>query len=148
MNTCFLWQDKPATAPAPAAAPAAAPQTTQPAKGSEGDPAAAPKSSGWMEFMPFILIFVVFWFLLIRPQRKQQKERERMLSNLKKNDHVLTSGGIYGIVDRIKDNEVILKIDEKNDIRVRVARAAVTNIEKVSGVEGEAKPDVPGEAQK
>lgn len=112
-------------------------QTQEPAKapeGGEGAPA-PPQGNPWFSMLPFILMFVVMWFLLFRPQRKQAKEREMMISNLKKNDHVLTNGGIFGIVDRVKDNEVVLKIDEKNDVRVRVAKSAIAAVVKVSGTE-------------
>lgn len=92
-----------------------------------------------IQFAPLILIFFLFWILLIRPQRRQQRERNAMLSALKKNDHVVTSGGVLGIVDRIKENEVILKVDEKNDVRIRVLRSAIVDIRKVSGASDEDK---------
>jgi len=86
----------------------------------------------WQLF-PFVIIFALFWFIMIRPQRRQEKERRAMLDALKENDHVLTSGGLFGIVARIKDNEVYLKVDEKSDVRLRVARSAIVSVEKVSG---------------
>ena len=85
--------------------------------------------------IPFVIIFVIFYLLLIRPQRRQQKEREKMISALKKNDHVITTGGVCGVVDRIKDNDVYLRVDEKSDVKLRVIRSAIAVVEKVSGAE-------------
>lgn len=81
------------------------------------------------------LIFVVIYFMMIRPQRKQAKERDSMIAALKKNDHVLTSGGIFGIVDKVRDKEVVLKIDEKSDVRLRVTKSAIAAVVKDSGAE-------------
>jgi len=62
-------------------------------------------------FLPIIFIFIIFYFLLMRPQQKKQKEYERMLSGLKKNDEVVTNGGIHGTILNIKDDTLTLKID-------------------------------------
>ena len=61
-------------------------------------------------FLPIILIFVIFYFLLIRPQQKQRKNHQSLLSNLKVGDNVLTSGGIYGRVTGLKDDKVTVEI--------------------------------------
>jgi preprotein translocase subunit YajC len=129
MDMRFLLQDP----------PAGAGQTGQPPKGGEGGPDAGP--SPWLNVLPLVVIFAIMWILLIRPQRRQQKQRDQMIANIKKNDHVLTSGGIFGIVDQVKDDRVILKIDEKHDVRVRVAKTAITGVEKVAGAEGDTKPE-------
>lgn len=92
--------------------------------------------------VPMILMLVVFWFMMMRPAKREQAAREDMLKNLKKNDHVLTSGGMYGIVDRVGDHEVILKIDEAKGVKIRMARSAIASVIKVA-VGG--KPD--GDAQ-
>ena len=112
----------------------------------------AAKSSGSSDFLtgilPLVLIFVVFWFLLIRPQKKQQKERDLMIANLKKNDHVLTHAGIYGIVKQINDQDFVLCIDENKDVRVKVSRTAIAAVIKTSGGgEGEAKPETSEKAK-
>ena len=75
-----------------------------------------------------IAIFAIVYFLLLRPQRKREKERVQMLQNIKKNDRVLTSGGIFGIVISVGKDEVTLKIDETNNVRVRCALHAVTGV--------------------
>jgi preprotein translocase subunit YajC len=78
------------------------------------------------------LIFAVFYFLLIRPQRKKeqdrQKQREEMLKNLKKNDHIVTIGGMHGIVASVTETDVVLKADEKSDIRLRFTRDAISRV--------------------
>lgn len=81
-----------------------------------------------LSFLPIILIFVIFYFLLIRPQQKRAKEHRNLLANLKEGDEVLTSGGIYGRITGIKDDKITVEISEK--VRVRVNRghiAAVIN---------------------
>ena len=76
-------------------------------------------SSGIGQFIPLILIFVIFYFFLIRPQQKKAKEHKLMTENLKRGDQIITSGGIIGTVDRVMDNdraEVILGEDTKVEI--------------------------------
>ena len=69
------------------------------------------------------LIFVVMWFFMIRPQRKQQKELQTFRDGLKKGDKVVTIGGIYGTVVEVKDNTLLLEIDK--DVKIRVAKTSV-----------------------
>ena len=78
----------------------------------------APQGGGWSMWVMLILIFVVMWFFMIRPQRKQQKELEKFRSELKRGDKVITSGGIYGTVDEVKERTVLLKVD--GDVKLRV----------------------------
>jgi preprotein translocase subunit YajC len=88
-------------------------------------------------------IFVVFYLLLIRPQQKKerdkQKQRQEMLKNLTRNDHVATIGGMHGIVASVTDTEVVLKVDEKNDVRIRFAREAISRVVTDEGEEGDRK---------
>jgi preprotein translocase subunit YajC len=133
LNTwTFDSQDAPAPPPAGAPVPAPATNTTT---GTAAPGAQQPQGSFLVQMVPFIIIFILFYMLLIRPQRRQQKEREKMITALKKNDHVITSGGICGIVDRIKDNDVYLRVDEKSEVRLRVIRSSIAVVEKVSGAE-------------
>ena len=81
---------------------------------------------GLAQMIPFVLIFVVFYFLLIRPQQKKAKDHRVMLENLKKGDSVITQGGIYGKVASISDQVVTLEIADK--VRVRVARSHIAGI--------------------
>jgi len=83
--------------------------------------------------IPFGLMFLLLYFIMIRPQKKKGQERLRMLSDIKKNDHVLTTGGIYGVVTAVKDNEVTLKIDEDNNVKIRLAKSAIVGVEKSVG---------------
>ncbi len=76
--------------------------------------------------LPFLIIFLAFYFLIIRPQRKQEQERRKMLANLQKNDYVLTSGGIYGTIVQVKDDEITFKIDE--NVKVKLAKSAVVSV--------------------
>ena len=74
--------------------------------------------------IPLILIFVVFYFLLIRPQSKQRKEHDNLLKNLKAGDKVLTSAGIYGVVANVKDKSVLVKIAD--NVKVEMNKSAIT----------------------
>jgi len=86
-----------------------------------GSPGAA--GGGLTALMPLILIFVIFYFLLIRPQQKKQREHRQMLDRLSKGDKVVTSGGIHGTIDKIKENTVILKIAD--NMRIVVTKSAI-----------------------
>ena len=83
-----------------------------------------------MQFMPLILIFVVFYFLLIRPQQQKAKEHKAMLADLKRNDDVITSGGLYGKIMALTDKVVTLEIAP--NVRVRVDRQQIASLVKGS----------------
>ena len=70
-----------------------------------------------------LLIFVIMWFFMIRPQRKQQKELQKFRDSLKKGDKVVTIGGIYGTVVELKDKSVLIEVDK--DVKIRVDRNAL-----------------------
>ena len=75
--------------------------------------------SGIGQFIPLILIFVIFYFFLIRPQQKKVKEHKIMVENLKRGDKVITSGGIFGTIDRVIDNEKVeVTISENTKVEV------------------------------
>ncbi len=89
--------------------------------------AGGPGGSSWMSFVPIVLMIVIFYFLLIRPQQKKEKDRKSMISELKRGDKVLTVGGMYGTVDSISDEIVVLKFSgntkaefSKNAIQTKV----------------------------
>ncbi len=84
-----------------------------------------------VQLLPMILIFVVFWFFLIRPQRKKDKEAQQMLNNLKVGDRVCTIGGIYGTIARIKDDVLTIEVGEAKT-QLKVARWAIKNIDTLS----------------
>ena len=82
-------------------------------------------------FLPIILIFVIFYFMLIRPQQKKQKDFEKMLKELKKNDEVVTSGGIHGTILNVKDDVLTLKIDD--NVKIDVNKSAIGYVKKSRG---------------
>ena len=82
-------------------------------------------------FLPMILIFVVFYFVLIRPQRKKDKQVKEMLNNLKVSDRVCTIGGIYGTITAIKDDTVTLSVGNQNMTMV-VARWGIRSVEELT----------------
>lgn len=86
-------------------------------------PAIGGAAGGFASFIPLILIFVVFYFLLIRPQQKQAKQHQVFLSELKKGQKVLTKGGIYGVIQSLNDN--VLTIEIARDVVIKVSRDAV-----------------------
>ena len=87
--------------------------------------AAAPAAQGgnWSMLIMLALIFVVMWFFMIRPQRKQQKELDNFRNSLKNGDKVVTIGGIYGVVCEVKESYVIIEVDK--DVKIRVSKQAL-----------------------
>ena len=86
---------------------------------------AAPAAQGsqWSMWIMLALIFVVMWFFMIRPQRKQQKELQNFRDSLSKGDKVVTIGGIYGTVVEVKDESVLMEVD--NGVKIRVSKQAL-----------------------
>ena len=80
------------------------------------------ESSGIGQFIPLILIFVIFYFFLIRPQQKKVKEHKLMVENLKRGDKVVTAGGIVGTVDRVIDNDKV-EVSISDDVKVEIIKA-------------------------
>ena len=76
--------------------------------------------------VPFIAMFAIFYFLLIRPQQKKQKEHRQMLQNLKRGDRVLTSGGIYGTIVKIRNDIIHLEVSDQ--VRLRVNKSAISDL--------------------
>ena len=83
-------------------------------------------AGGFTGFIPLILMFVIFYFLLIRPQQKRSKEHRQMVSNLKKGDRIVTSGGIHGRITGLDDTTLTVEIADK--VRVKVARGNVSTM--------------------
>lgn len=77
-------------------------------------------------FIPLILLFVIFYFLLIRPQQKTQKKRQEMLKNLKKGDRVVSIGGIHGVIKEI--DETIISLRVADNLNLKFARAAIDRV--------------------
>lgn len=89
----------------------------------DGGGTAGPQPNAFMAWMPMILIGVLAWFLLIAPERRRQKERQVMLANLGKNDKVVTVGGLIGVITKVDDDQVILRIAD--GVHVHVQRASI-----------------------
>jgi preprotein translocase subunit YajC len=89
-----------------------------------------PEGSGGMgalvSFLPLVLIMLVFWFLIIRPQKKQQQQRKIMLEALKKNDRIVTSGGLFATILNVKEDRVVATIAD--GVKVEIAKHAVTGV--------------------
>ena len=81
-----------------------------------------------MNMLPFLLMFVVMYFLLIRPQYKKQKNQQSMIDALKKGDKVVTNGGIHGTIVGVKDKEGILMVQVAKDVRIEVSRGAISKV--------------------
>ena len=81
---------------------------------------------GFTAFIPLILMFVIFYFLLIRPQQKKAKEHREMITNLKKGDRIVTSGGLYGRITGLDEATLTVEISDK--VRVKIARGNVTSV--------------------
>ena len=78
-------------------------------------------------FVPFVLIIAIFYFFLIRPQNKKQKETEKMINALKKGDKIVTIGGIHGVVSSTKEKTVIVKVDD--NCKIEFSRSAIAGVE-------------------
>lgn len=88
-------------------------------------------------FIPFVLIFVIFYFLILRPQQKQSKQRQEMLKGIKRGDDVITSGGLYGKVLNIVDDVITLEIAK--GVSVRVSRAGISGLAGTNSEDDKAK---------
>ena len=90
--------------------------------------AAADQPNPLMSFAPLVFIFVIFYFLLIRPQQKRQQEVSKMIEGLKKGDRVVTSGGVIGTVTTLQSDYVVLKVGENDNTKMEVLKSAITGL--------------------
>ena len=86
----------------------------------------AGQAGGIAGFLPIIILFVIFYFLLIRPQQKKAKEHRNMIAELKKGDRIITSGGIYGTIQSIDDTTIGLEIADK--VKIKITRGNVAAV--------------------
>lgn len=86
--------------------------------------------AGVVQFLPFVIIGILFYVMLVRPERRKRAELDNMLKELKKNDRVVTIGGIFGTVVQASpdSDDVTLKIDESNNTRIRVLRSSISRV--------------------
>jgi preprotein translocase subunit YajC len=108
----------------------------------QGEPAAPPSAGQaiWTFIQSFgfiIVIFVVMYFLIIHPQRKKDKERNEMRKSLKRNDKIITVGGVHGVVKSVSDDDVVILVDEAKDVKLKVSRQSIFTVLERSGDESE-----------
>ncbi len=93
-------------------------------------PAAQPKPNGLVSMLPILFVFLIFYFLIILPNKKKQKEHMKMLENLKIHDIIITTGGIIGKIVNIKKdrNTIVIRIDETNNTKMEIQKNAVAGV--------------------
>ena len=87
-------------------------------------------ASSLFSFLPLVAIIAIFYFLILRPQNKKQKETQKMLSALKKGDRIVTIGGIHGVIQSVKESSVIVKVDD--NVKLEFSRSAISGVERQS----------------
>ena len=88
----------------------------------------AEQAAALYQILFFLLMILIFYFIAYRPIRNERKRHEEMIKNLKKNDRVITQGGIYGVITNIQDRDVILRIDDNNNVKVRVLKSHIAAV--------------------
>ncbi|MFH1421102.1 MAG: preprotein translocase subunit YajC [Planctomycetota bacterium] len=97
--------------------------------GSEQPEPQQAQGGDFLSILPlFIILFIIMYVFMILPQRRREKQRKAMLSALKKNDHVLTIGGIHGIITNIKDDRITIRIDDNKDVKLTVTSSSIASI--------------------
>ena len=81
-------------------------------------------------FVPLILIFVIMYFVMIRPQKKRQEQQQKLIGSLKTGDRVVTNAGIHGLISNVKENTVLLKVAD--NVKIEMDKSAITNVVKES----------------
>lgn len=122
---------------------------TQGAPGSQSDPIGgtggggqSPTGGTWTFPIMIFGVMILMFFFMARSGRKQRKQRSQMLTALGKNDKVQTTGGVIGIIVELKDREMVLRVDEQSNTRVRFSRSAVAHVLRSTADGGEEKPPV------
>ncbi|MFK7973970.1 MAG: preprotein translocase subunit YajC [Rickettsiaceae bacterium] len=106
----------------------------------ETAPVAPPETAtNWTSIVPMVLIFVVFYFLLIRPQDKRRKQHASLVSSVKRGEEIVTNTGIFGTVTKINDSDNTLMIQIADDVEIKVLKTAVADIISRSKKEDKAK---------
>jgi preprotein translocase subunit YajC len=95
-------------------------------------PAPAPSGagSGLLGMLPFVFIFVIMYYVMLRPQMRRQKEQAKLVSALKTGDRVVTASGIHGLISNVKDTTVIVKVAD--NVKIEMEKTAVTNVLKTA----------------
>jgi preprotein translocase subunit YajC len=97
----------------------------------QASPSAAPNPTGGFGFfVPLIFIFIIMYFVMIRPQKKRQDEQKRLVSALKTGDRVVTNAGIHGLIANVKETTVMVKVAD--NVKIEMEKSAVTNVLKTA----------------
>lgn len=104
----------------------------------QGGAAAGQGAGGFSAFIPLILMFVIFYFLLIRPQQKKQKQHRAMIENLKKGDRIITGGGIHGRITNVDEN--VLTVEIADQVKIKLNRGNVTALLQTANPPAAEKP--------
>jgi preprotein translocase subunit YajC len=104
----------------------------------EGAAPAGQNGGGLTQMLiPVLLMVGILYLLVFRPQRRRERQRQQMLAQVKKSDHVVTIGGIHGVVMQIRGDDVVLKVDESNNVKMTFTRSAIARVIEKSGEAGE-----------
>jgi len=99
----------------------------------------AKQGNPMMQFLPLMVImFAVMYFLIIRPQKQKEKKRQAMITNVRKQDRIVTAGGVHGVVVSVKENEVVVRVDDAKDVKIKVDKSALTSVSAPRGEQEEA----------
>jgi preprotein translocase subunit YajC len=90
--------------------------------------ASAPQASPFGLLLPFVLIFAVFYFLIIRPQSKRQKDHQAMVKALQKGDQIVTAGGFHGTIQAISDESEVVTVEIADKVRVKISRGSISKV--------------------
>ncbi len=89
----------------------------------------AAQGNPMMQFLPLMVImFAVMYFLIIRPQKQKEKKRQEMITNVRKQDRIVTAGGVHGVVVSVKEDEVIVRVDDAKDVKLKIDKSALTSV--------------------
>ncbi|MCP4254956.1 MAG: preprotein translocase subunit YajC [Candidatus Scalindua sp.] len=89
----------------------------------------AAQANPMMQFLPLMVImFAVMYFLIIRPQKQKEKKRREMITNVRKQDRIVTAGGVHGVVVSVKEDEVIVRVDDAKDVKLKIDKSALTSV--------------------
>ncbi len=89
----------------------------------------AAQGNPMMQFLPLMVImFAVMYFLIIRPQKQKEKKRQEMMSNVRKQDRIITAGGVHGVVVSVKESEVLVRVDDAKDVKIKIDKSALTSV--------------------
>jgi len=88
-------------------------------------------AQGFASLIPMVLIFVIFYFLLIRPQQKKAKQHKEFIGSLKKGEYIITSSGLYGYIDNISNDSDVVLLELANNVKVKISKGSITSYAKV-----------------